>query len=641
MKQFRKFMALTLVCMLTFGGCGSSGGGASGDSPAKSSVFAEPDSNVSANKAKLPGFHDEYIDASQKVSEAILKDGGIVDLAYQLQNTDFLTQGAIAKSLLEAFDVAAIDFVTKANALSVNAINFDTINNAAQSKKTTKSDSAEIRKPRIIGIGLVITVGLIGYAAKNYFDNGAKVISDRNTALVEKIASTDEKGKKKVVELLNKNGASIDEKASIDDIKNKFKSLTVNNGQTMAKEIQGYAFENPMDYDEPLTSYKNDTVKVAKKLGEIAVEGTVTGVTSVSGSVGSLIPNEKIGAVVDVVTTVASVDPIGLVNRHVSATTVSQKKETSPVDATDKTLSYAKPIMEKVEKEGVGNITIQELEDSSKAILKYAAQNDGDGDDLVLSSPIYSSTQAIDFAEKSQTPDEIKVNGNKYESVTKIAEKYDWEPMDVIYTNANDIVETVEGVVAAISDGILIKIESQKPSAGLSVSSEVSVQDETSITYLVTAQLTGIKAPTTVTLTLENAAASGTTKTLTSDGTVSWSVTVLDKNGVATVQRSDNGAQGSVTLPAKVMNFDGMYTGSFTTTYESETGFCFDSGDVSVIVSGSTMSGDATGTVVGNKVSGTGEYGMVFSGTISGTIMQGSWHDPEGDCSGTFFMTKQ
>jgi hypothetical protein len=60
-------------------------------------------------------------------------------------------------------------------------------------------------------------------------------------------------------------------------------------------------------------------------------------------------------------------------------------------------------------------------------------------------------------------------------------------------------------------------------------------------------------------------------------------------------------------------------------------------------VSGTSLSGDAVGTLNGNRVSGVdSEYGLAFSGSISGNVMSGTWNDTmDGCCSGTFSLTKQ
>jgi len=178
-------------------------------------------------------------------------------------------------------------------------------------------------------------------------------------------------------------------------------------------------------------------------------------------------------------------------------------------------------------------------------------------------------------------------------------------------------------------------------STSLTLSKVVSSQDSTSITYTVSAALTGVTAPTSVSISVQNAGTGGSTKTISGDGTVSWSVTVLQKDATVTVTRQDTGEQQTLTLPGKT--FDGYYTGTAITTFEAKDVFCWDSvSGIGISVSGGVLGGDVIGTLSGNVVSGSyTEYGLTFSGTINGTVMSGTWRDPEGGCSGTFSLSKQ
>lgn len=180
-------------------------------------------------------------------------------------------------------------------------------------------------------------------------------------------------------------------------------------------------------------------------------------------------------------------------------------------------------------------------------------------------------------------------------------------------------------------------------SAAMSISSTVSSEDSSSITYLVSVAVSGITSSTTVTISVENASTSGSKKTLSEDGTVLWTVIVLDKDASVSVVRSDTGEQVSISLDGKKTAYDGTYIGTAITTWEHEDCWCWDSVDgLTVIVSGTTLSGDVSGTLSGNLVSGVeNEYSLSFSGTISGSVMSGTWYDPDGCCSGTFSLTRQ
>jgi len=177
----------------------------------------------------------------------------------------------------------------------------------------------------------------------------------------------------------------------------------------------------------------------------------------------------------------------------------------------------------------------------------------------------------------------------------------------------------------------------------LSLSKAKLSEDADSITYTVSAAVAGVTAPTTVTVTVENGATGSSTKSITGDSTVFWTITVLDRNATVTVVRKDTGESQTLTLPGKVLNFDGSYTGIATTTYEAPTAICWDSTEVGVTVSGNVLGGDVSGTVSGNVVSGsyyTSDGTLIFSGIINSTTMSGTWHDPAGGCSGTFSLSQ-
>ena len=179
---------------------------------------------------------------------------------------------------------------------------------------------------------------------------------------------------------------------------------------------------------------------------------------------------------------------------------------------------------------------------------------------------------------------------------------------------------------------------------GITLAATKVSSDDTSITYSVSANIQGIKAPTSVVMAVTNASVVNANRTLSADGVLTWSVTVLGQSGTVTVTRSDNGGSLSTTLPGQALNFDGSYTGWALNTFKAKDAFC-SSEEMFVTVSGATLGGDVIGAISGNVVSGTYKefWGTVltFSGTISGTTMQGTWLSPGGDCSGTFLVRKE
>lgn len=177
-------------------------------------------------------------------------------------------------------------------------------------------------------------------------------------------------------------------------------------------------------------------------------------------------------------------------------------------------------------------------------------------------------------------------------------------------------------------------------SSSLTVSTARLSEDSSSITYSVSAAVKDVRSPTGVSISVQNAATGSSSQTISSDSTVIWSVTVLQQNAYATITRNDTGVSETVSLPGKT--FDGTYVGTAITTFEAKDAICLSSSSVTVYISGTSVSGDATGTVSGTSVSGYyPEFKLTYTGTISGNVISGRWHDAEGDCSGTFSLTKQ
>ncbi len=178
----------------------------------------------------------------------------------------------------------------------------------------------------------------------------------------------------------------------------------------------------------------------------------------------------------------------------------------------------------------------------------------------------------------------------------------------------------------------------------MELSAAVMEEDVDSIKYALAVAVFGVTGSTSVTLSVENAATSGATKTISADGTILWEVIVLSKDASVTVRRNDTGQTQSVTLPGKKTNYDGVYEGSAVTENIEEGCLCSSSQSMTVIVSGNRLGGEVTGTLSGNQISGTYETIFAegsFSGSIAGNTMTGTWSEFDGCCSGYFSLTKQ
>lgn len=223
-----------------------------------------------------------------------------------------------------------------------------------------------------------------------------------------------------------------------------------------------------------------------------------------------------------------------------------------------------------------------------------------------------------------------------------------WE---VTTAGVNSVVDSISAEVQAGLETLATVNTSEEQPADpvMEISTTVTNEDVDSITYLVTATVSGITRPTDVTLSLQNAMTwDNTTQSLLEDGTVTWSITVLENYGVIIVTRSDTTEGQSLTLSGKTDDhettiYDGIYEGRMINSDESESWF------FRVEITGSTVTGRIEGTLSGNQITGHDHFetNWVYSGTISGDVMSGTWHYSfegtfgPGQKQGTFSATRQ
>ena len=212
----------------------------------------------------------------------------------------------------------------------------------------------------------------------------------------------------------------------------------------------------------------------------------------------------------------------------------------------------------------------------------------------------------------------------------------------------NEGVVTVKRSDTNESRSVTLQGKTTNADSGMEISKTITDPDIDNITYRVTVTLSGVTGPTNVSLSLQNVLIDDdTTKTLSADGTVTWRVAVLENNGVITVTRSDTNESQSLTLQG-TSYFDAIYEGEAEENYEGEDCFCWDFSVYTVFLKGSSLSGDITGTVSGNQITGyETDYGEsdyhknLFTGVIEGNVMSGTYVSADGCCRGTFRLTKQ
>lgn len=97
---------------------------------------------------------------------------------------------------------------------------------------------------------------------------------------------------------------------------------------------------------------------------------------------------------------------------------------------------------------------------------------------------------------------------------------------------------------------MVVNVDTSPPSE-FYLSRSVINQTDDSTEYRVTAHISNLETPTSLSISVQEAITGESTKILYQSGSVSWNVTVLKKDGSATVTRNDTNAKQSISLPAQ------------------------------------------------------------------------------------------
>lgn len=621
-------ISIILSAMLILGGC-SGGGGGSSTPTTETSVFVSLSTNDVQNNIDADVYHQKLAQSLKENSQLVLQENGIVDLAVQIKNTELNATNFV--SLAQSYDDAMMTLVSKSNTLLINSINLNTLHS-----DTSYTQSVNSAPSYRIVFTTAVGIGLLAYGAYKLFKKSADAITENGKNNIVNLASSDD-GRSAVVKMFQDRGIEISDDASLPQIADKIKTITINQLNSISRETLEYSQTNIIKHSDVLESSRTKMVETAVTMGEVAVEGTVTGATGVTGSVGNLIPNKYVGAAFDVVTTVTSTDPLSLVNTHVSTSAVSKNKIQTSIEPTTMEVTKAKEIVEKISKEGVGEISVETLEDSANAIVNDIAKKDGDGDDNLISVPEYATTQSYTIveSEKENPSDPNKANG-----VLKIYDEYKFDELDVMITNDEEIDHTMTDVIPYLDDNLVFEIQPKAVEKSTQLSFVKVGETADSVSYTVTAAITGVSGSAVITATPTNASLTTATQTLSADGSVSWNVIVLDKDATIAVSRSDSSSistialKGKVTVPTYVEIYKGVLT-SVHYTGDNVSGFCLEAvGDDSswlVDQNGYLYDGASNeGTITGETL-----HLTTFGDVFDGTIYSGQWTD-NNFCSGTY-----
>lgn len=210
------------------------------------------------------------------------------------------------------------------------------------------------------------------------------------------------------------------------------------------------------------------------------------------------------------------------------------------------------------------------------------------------------------------------VVGGKTVSRTVVQEK-DFLPGKTMEITRTQIPVTQATTATIVSNDSNTSLPVVSPT--LTLSSTKTSEDSTSILYTVSATLSSVSAPTTVSISIQNAGTGSSSKSISGNGTVSWSVTVLQQDATVTVTRNDTGVMQSLTLTGKTSVPSTTSYGSctqvwngFYKTCQNYTGAIF--GDPTY---GSTMIDSVRNSCVSYTSDTTAQWS--FSGCQAGAVL--------------------
>lgn len=391
---------------------------------------------------------------------------------------------------------------------------------------------------------------------------------------------------------------------------------------------------------------KAQAVKTIKEAGHIAVTSVVGELLNVTGGQGvdkilsgaakmlgtSSEDAALIGAVGDLVVSAKGKQPLDFLTNHLTIIQQSKDAYDETIAETKQSLSKAMDYIQKIAKNQLpDDVSIDDLSDAATALMRNIVLHTGQGKE----NPDGSIAVKVPYRTAITTATNVK-NGD----TIPIPETDD---SDLLIVGDGKVPEVLKDQTISGQTTIKIDAEDIKTTESMTLSATVVSSDDQSVIYRVTAKLLGITKQTTISLDVGNAATSGATKTLDKDGSVSWNVTVLDKDATLSITRSDTGVSESLTLkgtgntPVDIYDAFAIVDYDYTCHYYDEHGKLFasdESNDSEVLgvmgtsphsfvpelysVEGSLSNSTINMTVMINDAETLHFTGNLSSGTISG-----------------------
>ncbi len=267
----------------------------------------------------------------------LVGEGGFVERAAILRDLDFsrpedvqqwVEQSKMMDEELEALLVILADGALKA--LESSRMRSEILGMREQG---FTAEALELRQRAFILKTMALaTAGITIY--RTFRSIGETV--DDSQKIVTDMARGEPASREAVADALRKNGVSVPDGSSGEDLAGIFEEQGRNTRRRVANDVREQAGQLIMDGgaegDEPTDLAVEDSerrVDSAVQLGEIAVDSCVAASQSVTGGAGDLIGGTA-GAATDLVLTATENDPMSQVKRHVDVVVVS--KDTQPVE---------------------------------------------------------------------------------------------------------------------------------------------------------------------------------------------------------------------------------------------------------------------------------------------------------------------
>ena len=615
---------LTILLVTGIAGCG--GGG--------SASRQASDSDTSSGNADAPAVLNQTMKAyTQTISDVQrqLIDGiGLLSDNFTHEvDMDTMTvhQANAFYEKLDTIEPEAIRLILLENRIAENV----------QALTQTDLHEGNLNAPRfLITGGVVVTATLIsyiGYKLYHYGEDSKRKLYESTEYLIE---NTNENSA-----LMNdiKRTIGLPKNTSKNEVLQHFRTLKSGKEKTARDLFDMAEADHPLDAEDALLYHKANVEAVAYEGADTAIKSVGAAYIAV-GTSGSAVASANTRTMVNIQRALPYADipnttgvrliltsaeaasagagaVAGAAGAAAVAVTGKEKKElVIPEPETQMSDEAAIKILEKSTESLPDESAAEDVSDAVKIIVRRYAHRSGGEDQS-------DGSTRIDIPERTQI---IYVENPQKSNPVEIEKSDD---ADVVVIPENGKIVTIPDA-ALNQDGIIIEIPQQNETANLHVHATKIASDEGSITYRVTASLTGITGPTSVSIQVSNAATGSSTKSLSKDGSISWNVTVLEKDGSATVTRSDTHESVSLLLKGAAPDthlLKGTLTGSWSGTDGEDDRVS--GGFVMHISAGGTVSGsfngdsegDLSGTVSSNgDINAKSGGGGAGSGHWSGTV---------------------